>query len=447
MATTKVPVEDGSSLAPLIVGISRDITEWKQTMEELRKSEASFRFLFSAIPYPACVCDAETLQILEVNTAASVAYGYSVEEFHGMCIADFHPACDREKLKRSLETVGPESLPNAGWKHVAKDGRLLDVEIAMHRLEFHGRNTMLCLAQDVSERKRLELDLRHAQKLEAVGQLAAGIAHEINTPVQYVGDNLLFFKDAFNDRQALFRQYDRLFEAARAGDISPELMADVNAAREKADLEYLAEEVPRAMEQSLDGVERIATIVRAMKSFAHPGSDVQMAADLNKALSDALIVARNEVKYVADVVTDFGDLPPVLCNLGDLNQVFLNLLVNAAHAIGDVVKNSGDRGEIRVRTRCENGQAIISISDTGCGIPAEIQPRVFEPFFTTKEVGKGTGQGLAISHNIVVEKHGGKLTFEPNLPRGTTFIVSLPVSGARGANPDSAKPLPEMAVL
>jgi len=447
MATTKVPVKDGSPSAPLIVGISRDITEWKETMEELRRSEASFRFLFSAIPYPACVCDAETLQILEVNTAACAVYGYSVEEFHGMSITDLLPASDREKLKRSLEALGPKSVSSGGWKHVAKDGRILDVEIAMHPLEFHSHNTMLCLAQDVSERKRLELDLRHAQKLEAVGQLAAGIAHEINTPIQYVGDNLLFFKEAFNDRQAVFLQFERLLDAALAGEIPSELTAEVQAAREKADLEYLAKEVPKAMEQSLDGLERIATIVRAMKAFAHPGSDVKMAADLNKALSDALIVARNEVKQVADVVTDFGDLPPVLCNLGDLNQVFLNLLVNAAHAIGDVVKNSGDRGEIRVATRCEDGQAIISISDTGCGIPVEIQPRVFEPFFTTKEVGKGTGQGLAISRNIVVEKHGGRLTFEPNLPRGTTFVVSLPISGVRGANPDSAKPLPEMALL
>jgi two-component system, NtrC family, sensor kinase len=238
-----------------------------------------------------------------------------------------------------------------------------------------------------------------------------------------------------------------LLNAAVAGEISPELIVEVHAAREKADLEYIATEVPRAMEQSLDGVERIATIVRAMKAFAHPGSDTQMAADLNKALSDALIVARAEVKYVADVVTDFGDLPPVLCNLGDLNQVFLNLLVNAAHTIGDVVKKSGGRGEIRVTTRLENGQAIISISDTGCGIPVEIQSRVFEPFFTTKEVGKGTGQGLAISHNIVVEKHGGRLTFEPNLPRGTTFVVSLPIHGTRGANVESAKPLPEMAIV
>jgi len=441
MATTKVPVRGGSPAAPLIVGISRDITEWKETMEELKRSEASFRLLFSAIPFPACVCDAETLKIQEVNTASSVTYRYSPDEFRGMCITDFLPVSDRETLKRHLEKLGPGELVGGAWKHLTKDGRVLEMEVAVHLLEFHGRSTFLCIAQDVSEQKRMELDLRHAQKLEAVGQLAAGIAHEINTPIQYVGDNLRFLCDAFQDRQAVLLQYERLLAAASAGEIPPELIAEVKAARDEADLEYLGAEIPRAMEQSLDGVERVATIVRAMKAFAHPGSNEKMRADLNKALSDALIVARNEVKYVADVVTDFGELPPVLCNLGDLNQVFLNLLVNAAHAIGDLVRKSGVRGEIHVKTRCENNEALISISDTGCGIPVEIRSRVFEPFFTTKEVGKGTGQGLAIARSIIVEKHGGRITFEPNLPQGTRFLVSLPIDGARAASNDSAQPV------
>jgi two-component system NtrC family sensor kinase len=438
MATTKVPVKGGSPAAPLIVGISRDITEWKETMEDLKRSEASFRLLFSAIPFPACVCDAETLKILEVNTASSVTYGYSPDEFRGMCISDFLPASDREGLKRRLETLGSGNLVSGTWKVLTKDGRTLEMESAIHLLEFHGRSTFLCIAQDISEKKRMELDLRHAQKLEAVGQLASGIAHEINTPIQYVGDNLRFLCDTFKDRQAVLVQYERLLGAVMAGEIPPGLIDEVNAAREDADLEYLALEVPKAFEQSLDGVERVATIVRAMKAFAHPGSNEKMRADLNKALSDALIVARNEVKYVADVVTDFGELPPVLCNVGDLNQVFLNLLVNAAHAIGDVVKKSDARGEIRVRTRYENNEALISISDTGCGIPAAIQSRVFDPFFTTKEVGKGTGQGLAIARNIIVEKHGGRITFEPNLPQGTTFLVSLPVDGTSN---DSSQPV------
>jgi signal transduction histidine kinase len=288
----------------------------------------------------------------------------------------------------------------------------------------------------------LELDLRQAQRLESVGHLAAGIAHEINTPIQYVGDNLRFLSDAFRDYQIVLQQYERLLSAALAGEISPGVLDKVRAARANGDMEYLGGEIPRALEQSLDGVGRVATIVRAMKTFAHPGSDEKMPADLNKALADTLIVANNELKYVADIVTDFGELPPVWCNVGDLNQVFLNLLVNAAHAIGDVVKVSGGRGEIRLRTRSENNEAILSFSDTGCGIPAAIQSRVFDPFFTTKEVGKGTGQGLAIARHIIVEKHNGRIAFEANLPQGTTFLLSLPIDGGRQSSDDNALPSP-----
>jgi len=447
MAMTKVPVRDGSCAQPIIVGISRDITEWKETMEELKRSEASFRLLFSAVPHAVFVCDVETLEILEVNDAATQTYGYTPDEFHNMRLNDIYPASDRALLKRSLEALDATHLSREARNHVTKDGRTLDVEITVHRLEFHERRTILIMALDVSERKRLELDLRHAQKLEAVGQLAAGIAHEINTPIQYVGDNLRFLCDSFKDRQAVFQQYERLLLAALTGEIPHGLTDQVNAARDRVDMEYLSREMPRALEQSLDGVERIATIVRAMKAFAHPGSDEKKPADLNQALSDALIVAGNELKYVADVVTDFAELPPVWCNLGDLNQVFLNLLVNAAHAIGDVVKESGARGEIRVRTRCERGEAIVSISDTGCGIQAIVQSRVFEPFFTTKEAGKGTGQGLAIARNIVVERHGGRITFEPNLPHGTTFLVSLPIGKMLETNADNAQPASELALL
>jgi signal transduction histidine kinase len=320
------------------------------------------------------------------------------------------------------------------------------VEVAVHVFEFHGRSTILCIAQDVSARRRMEVDLLHSQKLEAVGELAAGIAHEINTPVQYVGDNLRFLRDAFKDRQTVFLLYEQLLDAALTGQIPRDLLAKLKAARADADLNYLATEIPKAMEQSLDGVDLVATIVRATKAFAHPGSTEKMPADLNKALANALIVARNELKYTADVVTDFGDLPLVWCSLGDLNQVFLNLLVNAAHAIAPAAKNGGPRGEIRITTRCENNEAVISITDTGCGIPEAIRSRVFDPFFTTKEVGKGTGQGLAIARNIVVERHGGRISFAPNFPGGTTFSVFLPV-GVTPATLDAAQSAPaEVAV-
>jgi len=268
--------------------------------------------------------------------------------------------------------------------------------------------------------------------------LAAGIAHEINTPIQFVGDNLHFLRDVFENRAAVGEKYHRqLQQAVLAGEAPRAVLESLEKALEAADVEYMATEVPKALAQSLDGVERVATIVRAMKAFAHPGQKEKAAADLNKALLDTLTVARNELKYVADVETDFGDLPPVVCHLAGMNQVFLNLLINAAHAIGAVMQQTGVKGRIRVKTRTDGDQVTVSISDTGCGIPEAIRSRVFEQFFTTKEVGQGTGQGLALARSIVVEKHGGRITFEPNPPRGTTFVVSVPTGLPDRVLPDA----------
>jgi signal transduction histidine kinase len=296
----------------------------------------------------------------------------------------------------------------------------------------------LVVAQDITEHKRLEIELRHAQRLEAVGNLAAGIAHEINTPIQYVGDNLRFLLEAFRDRQRVFEKNQELHAACLAGTVSPTLLLELQQVRDAADLDYLNEEIPKALQQSLEGAERVASIVRAMKAFAHPGQENKALADLNKALENALIVARNELKYVADVETDFGGLPPLYCNIGDLNQVFLNLLINAAHAIAEVVKDSGGKGRIKVETRSAADHIRMVVSDTGSGVPSSIQSRIFDPFFTTKEVGKGTGQGLAIARTIVVERHGGRITFEPNGGQGTRFIVQLPIPREVTANEEAA---------
>ncbi len=249
------------------------------------------------------------------------------------------------------------------------------------------------IARDITGRDEAEMELRHAQKLESVGRLASGIAHEINTPIQFVGDNTRFLQDSFGGLQTLLAKYQGLRDAADSGAVSPELLAAVRQAEEESDCAYLLEEIPKALTQTLDGVTRVATIVRAMKEFAHPEGKEMAAADLNRALLSTLTVARNELKYVADVETEFGDLPLVVCNIGDLNQVFLNLLVNAAHAIGEVVKGNGGKGKIRVRTVAEGKTVLVAIADTGCGIPEANRTRVFDPFFTTKEVGRGTGQG------------------------------------------------------
>lgn len=313
-----------------------------------------------------------------------------------------------------------------------KDGSSFPVEYSSRQMRRDGRILGAVVSfEDITNRKRQDMELRHSQKLEAVGRLAAGVAHEINTPIQFVGDNTRFLQNSFHDELQLVHKYQELYTAATAGEISPQLLQELAAVREKADWDYLEQEIPRAMEQMLEGLSRVSTIVRGMKEFSHVDrTNEKTPGDLNRALESTLIVALNELKYVADVETQFGELPPVLCHLGDLNQVFLNLLVNSAHAIDDVIKSTGGKGKITVRTRVNEDCVEIAISDTGGGIPGEIQEKIFDPFFTTKGVGKGTGQGLALARAIVVEKHGGTLTFETQPGKGTTFLIRLPLSGA-----------------
>ena len=281
-----------------------------------------------------------------------------------------------------------------------------------------------------NERNAIEVQLRHAQKLEAIGQLAAGIAHEINTPTQYIGDNTRFTRDAFGDLTALIGLYEKLLKAAREQAVTPELLQQVEAQRQVADLDYLLGEVPKAVSQSLEGVERVATIVRAMKEFSHPGTGQKSAVDLNHAIESTITVARNEWKYLAEVVTHFDpSLPPVPCLAGEFNQVILNLIINATHAIADVVGDgSKGKGTITVSTQNLGDWVEVRVQDTGGGIPQKIRGRIFEPFFTTKGVGKGTGQGLAISRSVIVDKHGGTISFESQEGQGTTFIVRLPLN-------------------
>jgi signal transduction histidine kinase len=283
------------------------------------------------------------------------------------------------------------------------------------------------LMLDITELRRLGRELAAAQKLESVGRLAAGVAHEINTPVQFVSDNMLFVSKSMTDIAAVIQAYRSLQHAVRAaGDIDAAArLAD--EADKAADLDYIMQNLPLALESSIEGLGRIATIVRSMKEFAHPDQAQKTFADLNQAIRSTLVIAHNEYKYVAELGTEFGDLPPVECYLGEINQVVLNLLVNAAHAISDVVKESGKLGKLTVRTRLDGDEVEISIGDTGTGIPEAARENIFDPFFTTKEVGKGTGQGLAIARSVIVNKHGGTLRFETECGKGTTFFVRLPI--------------------
>jgi len=283
------------------------------------------------------------------------------------------------------------------------------------------------LMQDVTELRRLERELTAAQKLESVGRLAAGVAHEINTPLQFVTDNVQFVRTSMEDIGGVIAAYRSLQETvATGGDVTAAALR-ARDAEQKADLDYLIDNTPLAIGDAVEGLGRITTIVRSMKEFAHPDQAQKTFADLNQAIKSTLVIAHNEYKYVAEMQTDFGELPPVQCYLGEINQVVLNLLVNASHAIGDVVGNSGRMGKIVVRTRHLHDEVEIAISDTGGGIPESAREKLYDPFFTTKAVGKGTGQGLAIARSVVVNKHAGSLRFETELGVGTTFFIRLPI--------------------
>ena len=286
------------------------------------------------------------------------------------------------------------------------------------------------MCEDITERKVLRSQLLQAQKLESVGQLAAGIAHEINTPTQYIGDNVRFLKDAFLELKELLADYERL-RAAEGDALSAETREEIRQAIESFEAGFLLEEIPKAIEQSLEGITQVATLVRAMKEFSHPGSKEKTPLDLNHAIQNTLAVSRNEWKYVADVETDFdSSLPLIPCLPGEFNQVILNLIVNAAQAIGDAIRKDGtERGKIRVQT-CNLPNCVeIQVQDTGTGIPEAARTRVFDPFFTTKEIGKGTGQGLAIARSVIVDKHHGSIEFETAEGVGAAFIIRIPHAG------------------
>ncbi|RLJ17030.1 hypothetical protein DJ030_09735 [bacterium endosymbiont of Escarpia laminata] len=303
----------------------------------------------------------------------------------------------------------------------------------------YGKGSLLeAISQDISsniehrlsleERQSMEVQLRHAQKLEAVGQLAAGIAHEINTPTQFVNDNTHFLREAFADYGRLLVAYDRLVETAVDGPIPQIELKEVKELAEEIDIDYLKEEIPQAVEQSLEGLGRIARIVQAMKEFSHPGTAEKTPTDLNRMIETTIDVSRNEWKYSAELITALDPaLPQVPALAGEFNQVMLNLIVNAAHAITDVAGESGEKGEIRITTRQDGEWAEIRVSDTGKGIPEAIQKRIFDPFFTTKEVGKGSGQGLTIAWSAIVDKHDGTIDVESEEGKGTTFTIRLPI--------------------
>lgn len=416
----------------------RDISETKRVEHALRASEQRYRELFENAGEIIFTTDLEG-RFTSLNLAGQQTFGYTPEEAAQLDLWRVVVPKSWEALKRAFkEMLDDDAQPVSEIEVLVKERRRVKLDVKSRLIREDGLPVGIqAIARDITGRDIAEMELRQTQKLESVGRLAAGIAHEINTPIQFVGDNARFLEDAFGSIKTLMGKFGELRDAAASGAVSPALLDDVRKAETTSDCEYLLEEIPKALAQTMEGVDRVATIVRAMKEFAHPEGKEMAPADLNKALLSTMTVARNELKYVADVETGFGDLPLVVCKVGDLNQVFLNLLVNAAHAIADATKGNG-KGRITVCTAVEGDKVHISIADTGTGIPQAIRGKIFDPFFTTKEVGRGTGQGLAIARSVVL-RHKGSLTFESELGKGTTFHIRLPISPEESA-PEVSNP-------
>jgi signal transduction histidine kinase len=334
------------------------------------------------------------------------------------------PIEDMELLKHSIgRALSHTQLKNENKEYQEN----LELLVEKRTAEVWDKN--LELKKLVEQREQTEAQLLQAQKLESVGQLASGIAHEINTPTQFVSSNVDFLDESFKDMLELVEGFTLLVEQAKNNNITPELLTRTDELVEELELEYLIEEIPKAISQSREGVQRIATIVNAMKEFSHPGSRAMTAIDLNRVIETTVVVARNEWKYVANLETDLDpELQPTSCLSDEIGQVFLNIIVNAAHAIESKLGENpdGEKGLITITTRQIDGAAEIVITDSGSGIPEHARHRIFDPFYTTKKVGKGTGQGLAIAHAVVTNKHHGSISFETTSGEGTSFKVRLP---------------------
>jgi len=425
----------------LFTGIFRDITERKRAEQELHRLNLQKEMILNSAGEGICGVDAQC-RAMFVNPAAARMLGYAPGALIGRPL---HQAIHHSKPDGSPYRSGqcPLCRVLAGsdgshfenevfWRH---DGTSFPVEFSCQPIHEDEQVVGAVLTfRDVSERRMLEAQLRQAQKLESIGQLAAGIAHEINTPTQYIGDNTRFLRDVFGDVAQVLDDYRALLDAVKADTVEPSLIERVEQGAEAADIEFLRKEIPAAIGQTLEGVDHVTRIVRSMKEFSHPGGDEKQAIDLNQAIRSTLTVSRNEWKYVADVVTDLDDrLPPVYCLPSDFNQVVLNLVVNAAHAIAEKLEPAAvEKGTITIQTRRDGEMVDVIVADTGAGIPAAVRGRIFDPFFTTKAVGQGTGQGLAIVHSIVTERHGGSIRFETEPGRGTRFVVRLPINSDVG---------------
>ena len=409
-----------------------DITQREHAKIQIQRAHRETEQLLSSISSILVGVDRDGL-VTRWNSVAEEEFGIREHEVLGRPFSECDIKWSLENLDKYVDASDTEDfaiVEDIAFSRPTGKTGFLQVIINVVKDSNDLANGYLILATDVTEKKNLESQLLQAQKLESLGQLAAGIAHEINTPIQFIGDNTRFLEVAFKKLDSVLDKSKQLVSEFKEGHTLDQIVEEVEKTIAAAKLDYMRQEIPFAIEESLGGVTQVASIVKAMKQFSHPGKKDKSLNNINEAIESTINVARNEWKYVADVETDFDENLPMVPSLhSELNQVFLNMIVNAAHAIASGQdEHSESKGKITISTRQVDGYAEIRIKDNGPGIPEEIRSKVFDPFFTTKEVGKGTGQGLAVAYNVIYEKHGGTIGLETEIGTGTTFIVRLPLA-------------------
>ena len=425
LLTTKVPLIDAQGETIGLVGIGHNITKRKEMKIALEESEARYKKIFEFHSAIKLLIDCKTEKIIDANRSAVKFYGFSKKALNNKYYRELLVQGDDNNsslcnmLKKSNHTES---------KHLLSDNTIKDVEIYSSKIEVFGKEIMHLIIHDITDRKLLESQLVQAQKLESIGQLAAGIAHEINTPSQYVGDNITFLNEAFNSLFKLSELFDKSIILIKDKNEFHQEYLDIIKIRDTLDLDFFINEIPEAIKQANEGMSRITKIVKAMKSFSHPSIENKVAVNINELIESTVIVSRNEWKYHSTLNTEYSsELPEILCYPTEFNQVILNLIVNSAHAIEEKFKDTDKlSGIIKIKTEKQGNRVLITLSDNGAGIPEKIKKMVFNPFFTTKVVGKGTGQGLSIAHDIIVNKHKGSIDFQSVENEGTTFYILLP---------------------
>lgn len=419
--------------------------EIKQLLQELasaRETLIQLRYqnemLLHWVEGGVLLVDREGL-IIEANPVALRALDRTTEELIGKkCHETFHHTLEDGNeypwdfcpVFAALEDGSSHHVDGDVFWH--KDGSSFSVDYIAcpTRDEQNVINGAILVFRNLTEIKLQEAKRIHGMKLESIGELSAGIAHEINTPMQFVASNLDFLREGCNDLLKLSRHYGSFRKRVSSGEDCSEWSKELEEMEEEIDIDYLEEEVPEAFAQTLDGVERVTKLVQGLKGFSHSAGDQnKQEVDINSVIKNTLIVCKNEYKYVAQVLTELGDIPSINGYHGDIGQVILNLVVNAAHTIADKIEEGDEIGTITIKTTLDGDGVLISVSDTGKGIPQSIENRIFDPFFTTKTVGKGSGQGLAIARTIIHDKHKGSLTFSSTPEEGTSFFIRLPVKG------------------